>query len=126
MGTVEDFIATVEPARRRDDSRALLKVMRDATGASPVMWGSIVGFGRHHYRYESGREGDTVAVGFAARKSALALYGITLAPRPAEIERLGRVKLGKGCLYIADLSAVDTELLSRMTSDAYRERNNVS
>ena len=38
------------------------------------MWGKIVGFGKYHYKYASGREGDSMLTGFAARKAALTLY----------------------------------------------------
>ena len=52
----------------------MIELMRRATGEEPRMWGSIVGFGGYHYRYDSGREGDAPAAGFAARKAATTMY----------------------------------------------------
>ncbi|MDQ1622024.1 MAG: hypothetical protein QOH19_442 [Actinomycetota bacterium] len=79
--SVEEFLAAVEqPVRRRDGLR-LLALMSEITGDEPEMWGpTIVGFGRYHYKYDSGREGDAAAVGFSPRKARLSLYGLTYGP----------------------------------------------
>ncbi len=72
---VDDFLNTVENEKRREDSQKVLKMMWELTGEDPKMWGkSIVGFGQYHYKYKSGREGDSVKVGFSPRKTALVLY----------------------------------------------------
>lgn len=121
----EAFLDAVEDENRRSDSRRLLDIMRDATGSAPVLWGSIVGFGKHHYRYESGREGDTVAVGFAPRKNALVVYGLADDDQRSEgWNRLGRVRLGKGCVYITRLADIDTAVLSELIAHAYTTRHN--
>jgi hypothetical protein len=75
--SVAAFVDALEPARRLD-AKAVIKMMKNATGEKPKMWGpSIIGFGTQHYKYESGREGDTVLVGFSPRKAATVLYGLT-------------------------------------------------
>jgi len=88
------------------------------------MWGTgIVGFGSLHYVYASGREGDTAAVGFAARKNALAIYGLSDAEESAElIEKLGPHGSGKGCLYINDLESIHTGVLKKLIKAAYISR----
>ena len=69
--SVESYLKTVGDAGRREECLILLKLMGEATGAEPVMWGeSIVGFGSYHYRYASGREGDWFLAGFSPRKGA--------------------------------------------------------
>ena len=74
---VEEFLASVEHPGRRTDGYELLALMREATGQEPVMWGpSIVGFGRYHYRYGSGREGDSAAVGFSPRKASTTMSAV--------------------------------------------------
>ncbi len=85
------------------------------------MWGpSIVGFGSYHYRYESGREGDSCAVGFAARKGDISLYLMGGFPeREALLAQLGRHKAGKGCLYLRRLSDVDLQVLERLVTASY-------
>lgn len=116
---VEAFIASVpEPAR--SDCRELVAMMRSATGAEPVMWGeSIVGFGSRHYRYASGREGDWFAVGFSPRARSLTLYLTGGVERHADrLERLGRHRTGKGCLYVTRLDDVDRDVLAAVVNDA--------
>ncbi|MEZ5918075.1 MAG: hypothetical protein R3C40_11035 [Parvularculaceae bacterium] len=69
------FIDGVEHETRRKDAKKLLAMMKKATGEQPKMWGpSIIGFGEYHYKYESGREGDMLAVGFSPRKANMVLY----------------------------------------------------
>jgi hypothetical protein len=118
---VPDYIAHIDNEQRRADAQQLLKLMQDATGAKPAMWGaSIVGFGTVHYKYESGREGDTVAVGFSVRKTALALYGVVFYNDvPATMARLGTYERGKGCLYIKRLADVNLDILKDMIKKAY-------
>ncbi len=114
--SVEDFLEAVQPPGKADDSRALDAVFRKTTGFSPVMWGpSIVGYGRYHYRYKSGREGDFLATGFSPRKAALSIY---IMPGYADfgdiLSRLGKHKLGKSCLYVNKLADVDLDVLSEL------------
>ena len=80
----------------------------------------MVGFGRYHYRYDSGREGDALAVGFSPRKASLALYGLTYAPESkALLDKLGKHKTGAGCLYINKLFDVDVTVLQAMIAVSY-------
>jgi uncharacterized protein YdhG (YjbR/CyaY superfamily) len=90
--------------------------MRKATGAEPKMWGtSIVGFGKYHYVYESGREGDWFLAGFSPRKQSLTLYLMGGLSRFAELlSKIGKHKTGKGCLYINKLQDVDLPTLRRL------------
>lgn len=123
--SVEAFIHNIESPKRRSDSVAMLQIMREVTGAEPVMWGNIVGFGKNHYKYESGREGDIMAVGFAPRKAALTLYGVLYYEQNVDrIADLGGVTTGKGCIYIKDLSAVNEPVLRELIAASYKLNNN--
>jgi hypothetical protein len=120
--SVEEFLAAVEhPVRHRDGLR-LLDLMTGITGEQPQMWGpTIVGFGRYHYRYETGREGDAAAVGFSPRKASLSLYGLTYGPEAEKLlPRLGKFKTGAGCLYINKLDDVDEAVLADLIRAGYR------
>lgn len=119
--SVEQYIAALADEGQRQDSHQLVQLMQTVTGQPPVMWGpSIIGFGTLHYKYASGREGDTLRVGFSARKQALALYGILYDDQnAAAIAQLGKHKQGKGCLYIQRLSDVDVTVLADMIRVAY-------
>ncbi len=114
--SVTTFVGTLTEPARRSDAKAMTKMMKRATGEKPKMWGpSIIGFGTHHYKYESGREGDTALVGFSPRKSATVLYGVAEFKGAAKLlARLGKHTTGKGCLYIKNLSDVDLKVLEEL------------
>lgn len=112
------FIAAVEHDTRRSDAETMLSTMERLSGYKAKMWGpSIIGFGRYHYVYDSGREGDSMIVGFSPRKANLVVY---LMPGyedlTEQLARLGKHKIGKSCLYINKLDDVDTDVLEEMIS----------
>jgi hypothetical protein len=113
--SVEAFVDALGPAQRLD-AKAVIRMMKNATGEKPKMWGpSIIGFGAQHYKYESGREGDTVLVGFSPRKPATVMYGlIGFKDAAALLAKLGKHTTGKGCLYIKNLSDVDQNVLEEL------------
>lgn len=114
--SVTAFLATVKDERRRDDAYRVLALMKRITKEEPRMWGpSIVGFGDYHYKYASGREGDICRTGFSPRKEALTLYFMSgFEPFPELMERLGRYRTGKGCLYIKSLDDVHLPTLRKL------------
>lgn len=115
-----DYIAAIPDPQRRADCQAVAELMQDVTGEPPVMWGeSIVGFGKYAYRYASGRSGEWLKVGFASRKEALTLYlGACVYRHPEALDRLGKYKAGKGCLYIKRLSEVDSAVLRELVAES--------
>ncbi len=118
--SVPAFLDACADEVRRADAKALAKLMQKVTGNKPSMWGpSIVGFGSHHYIYESGREGDMPIVGFSPRKAANVLYGtIGFAGADALLAKLGKCTTGKGCLYIKKLADVDVKVLETLIKKA--------
>lgn len=119
---VDAFIDAVDNDRRRDEARTVLALMREVTGEEPVMWGpTMVGFGSVHYRYASGREGDTFAAGFSPRKAALTVYlAQGFDGREVLLGRLGPHTTGKSCLYLKRLDAVDLDVLRALVESSYR------
>jgi hypothetical protein len=120
--SADEFLAAVEHPVRRQDALRLRELMARVTGEEPEMWGpSIVGFGQYHYKYDSGREGDAAAVGFSPRKASLSLYGLNAAPEAAELlARLGKHKVGAGCVYVNKLADVDEDALAALIREGYR------
>ncbi len=118
--SVGAFIEALEDETRRGDAKALMKLMQGAAGEKAKMWGpSIIGFGSHHYRYESGREGDMPLVAFSPRKAATVLYGLTgTSGAEALLARLGKHTMGKGCVYIKKLADVDKKVLEALVAGA--------
>ena len=118
--SVEEFVNAIDDPKRRADCAALVALMKKITKCEPKMWGSsIVGFGDHHYRYESGHEGDTFVLGFSPRKAALTLYLCSGIDRFQDtLNQLGKHKTGKGCLYIRSLEDVDQTVLATLLKKA--------
>jgi hypothetical protein len=110
------FIDGVEPDTKRADALKLVDLMQEATGEPPRLWGpSIVGFGSHHYVYESGREGDIPLVAFSPRKPAIVLYGLTgFDGADSLLKKLGKHNRGKGCVYVKKLDDLDLKTLQRL------------
>lgn len=111
--SVEEFLAGIENERRRQDGLVLLEMMRRVTGVEPKMWGpAMIGFGTYHYRYDSGREGDMLRVGFSPRKANLAVYLIAKDVEFREkMNQLGKHKTGASCIYVNKLADVDLQVL---------------
>lgn len=111
--TPATFIAAIEPPAQRADAEALCAMLERISGCPPVMWGpSIIGFDRYAYRYESGRTGEFLRIGFSPRKGKLAIYGTgDVASRDALLARLGKHKTDGGCVWINKLADVDLEAL---------------
>ena len=121
--SVAAYINAIADSTQRSDAKALAKLMQDATGEKPQMWGpSIIGFGSHHYKYESGREGDMPIVGFSPRKAATVLYSVLCSDAKAMLPKLGKYSTGKGCLYIKKLADVDPKVLQAMIVKAVGEK----
>jgi len=124
--SVADFINAVEHEGKRKDAFEVLEMMTSITGETPKIWGSsIIGFGDVHYKYASGREGDWFKCGFSPRKTKMSVYvgGTDISKQQEMLDRLGKHKVGKGCLYINKLADIDTEVLKELIKDAYLNPN---
>ncbi len=115
---VDAFLAGVIDPVRRADATALVDMLSRVSGAPATMWGSsIIGFGRYHYRYDSGREGDMCRIGFSPRKAETVLYVMDGFPRyEALLARLGKHRTGKSCLYIKRLANIDQAVLEELAA----------
>jgi hypothetical protein len=112
--SVEDFIKGIGDEQQRTDSLEIARMMEKATGEKAKMWGpSIIGFGSKTLKYSSGRELDWMKIGFSPRKAAITLYllgGIT----DGQLQKLGKYKTGKGCLYVKRLSDINISVLQQL------------
>jgi hypothetical protein len=96
--------------------------MRRITGESPRLWGSIIHFGTYHYKYASGREGDTAPAAFSPRKASTSIYLLDGTGAHAEqLARLGKHTTGVACLYITDLEKVDLAVLEGIVAESYNK-----
>ena len=120
--TIETFLNNIADEQQRADSMKVDEMFRRVTGEKPKMWGpTIVGYGLRHLKYDSGREMDWMIIGFSPRKGNLTLYvGLGSDNRYDEyLDRLGKHKTGKGCLYINKLSNIDEAVLEELISASF-------
>ena len=122
---VVQFLNAIVDEKKRQDSFTLIEIMREVTQEEPKLWASsMVGFGAHHYKYESGREGDTFLIGFAPRKGELTLYGLRAAEDAEQLlEKLGKFKTGKGCLYIKRIEDIDLATLRQLIRQSFEHKS---
>lgn len=122
--SVQTFLQGIPDERKRQDCFTLLEMLRQISGKEPVMWGdSIVGFGAHHYRYATGREGDWFQVGFSPRKQNLTLYITTGFERYKDLlARLGKHSTSISCLYIKKLADVDMSVLRELVARSLNDQ----
>jgi hypothetical protein len=115
---VAALLDAIADPQRRADAQEVCAMMARASGERPRVWsGGMVGFGTYRYRYESGREGEWFITGFASRAAALTLYVMDGFPQHQELmDRLGKYKTGKSCLYIKRLADVDAETLEELVT----------
>jgi len=121
---VTDFIGSVDNETRRNDGFTLLELFTKITGEQAKMWGpSIIGFGQYHYKSErSAQEGDWPLTGFSPRKSSLTLYvmpGFDNDKYSDLLNKLGKHKTSKACLYINKLADIDMTVLEQLIRETY-------
>lgn len=113
-GGVAAYVKSLS-AKEQEMATELIQLFSRVTNMKPVMWGSMVGFGSYHYKYESGREGDFFATGFAMRKSGPTIYIMSgYQNYAASPKKIDPHKLGKSCLYLKDLENIDRTVLQKL------------
>jgi hypothetical protein len=123
--SVDDVLESTADPRRREDARETVDLIREVTGAEPVVWGqSMIGFGRSPYTTADGKEHETFAVGLAPRKAALVIYGLTFYGSNDDLlERLGPHTAGKGCVNVKKLEALDRAVFTELVQRAWQENH---
>ncbi|MBK8635229.1 MAG: DUF1801 domain-containing protein [Saprospiraceae bacterium] len=114
---VVDFIHSyVDSEQKKQDSFQLIELMQKWSGFEPKMWGpTIIGFDSYHYKYASGHEGDSLIIGFSPRKAEFSLYAVAPGHENTElIEKLGKFKMGKACIYFKKLSDLNIDVLEKL------------
>jgi hypothetical protein len=119
---VTEFLNGIEDEEKRRDCFALADLMQRITGDKPEMWGEgMIGFGRYTYRYASGQTGEWSKTGFAPRKQNITIYIMAyLENFPEIMQRLGKYKTGKSCIYIKHLVDIDTSVLEELVRQSLK------
>ncbi|WP_064198138.1 MULTISPECIES: DUF1801 domain-containing protein [Emticicia] len=111
-----DFINQLTDEIKRNDGFRLVEIFQNQTNLEPKMWGpSIIGFGSYHYKYASGHEGDAPLVAFSPRATAISLYlHLPAEQRENLLQKLGKTKSGKGCIYVKKLADINLDVLNEL------------
>lgn len=123
----DDYLDALDHPRKRDEARQLDAMLRRVSGEAPQMWGpSIIGYGAYHYRYDSGHEGDAPRIGFSPRKAEHVLYLMACDADASSdqrriLDRLGKYRLGKSCLYVRKLDDIDLDVLEQLAQSSWDE-----
>ena len=120
--SVTAFIASIKDETRRKDCKALLALLKDATGAPARMWGpSIVGFGDFQYQYPNGKEMEWFLAGFSPRKQNLTMYLMSgYEPFPELMQKLGKHSTGRSCLYFKRMSDIHQPTLKKLIKQSMK------
>jgi hypothetical protein len=118
--TVKDYIVSLDEQTAKD-AEVLIEMMQRISGHEPKLWNAgTIGFDTYHYKYDSGREGDGLAIGFYPRKSKITVYLMDGTARYTELlARLGRHTLTGYCLYLKRLSDVELPVLEQILQESY-------
>lgn len=120
--SVAGWLRKIKDTKRRKGCAAVIDLFKAETGLEPKMWGTaIVGFGTYHYKYESGREGDSPLIGMANRANAIVLYlGSEFEKRDELLAKFGKYKVSGGCIYIKSLEEVSKPVLCKMIKNSLK------
>ncbi len=116
------FLEKMEDEKKRSDSFELLDLFIKITNAEPKMWGeNIIGFGSYQYKYDSGQAGEWFKIGFSPRKAKFSLYVMSgFNKLEDQLERLGKHKVGKSCLYVNKLKDIEISVLEELVLESFK------
>jgi hypothetical protein len=127
LPTVTAFLAAL-PEDRRATMKALHKAIRQAAPKlAPFMTSGmgpspLIGYGKYHYKYASGREGDWFTVGLVAAKTGYALHICVGDKDGYLVERhaakLGKVKVGRSCINFKQLEDLNVAAAMALVQQA--------
>jgi hypothetical protein len=119
---LRDFLNSIENESKNNDCKLLIEIMEQESGYKASLHGKIIGFGTYHYQYQSGRQGDSIVVGFSPRAQSITIYIMPgFSHYEKELEALGKHKSSKSCLYISKLSDINEKYLRKIIRHSVQE-----
>lgn len=118
--SIKPYLESLDKERQEAIS-FLVEEMKQITHREPKLWGTIIGFGKLYYKYETGNDGYMPILGLSSRKAAITLYLSYDIEKYDELKSLGKVTYGKACLYIKRLSDVDLNVLRTLMRKSYED-----
>lgn len=120
--SVTDLLNSIQSEQQRNDCFVILEMMKKVSNETPMMWWeSIIGFWKYTYTYSSWRTWDWMRIAFSPRKNYISIYIMPeLEPFNWLLEKLGKHKTWRSCLYIRKLSNVDLNILEEILIKGYK------
>jgi hypothetical protein len=123
--TPTQYLTAITNRERREDVKALHELIRKTVPKlEPYLGYGFIAYGKYHYRYPSGREGDSCVIGLSSRAAYISLYvcGVKDGKYVAEgyKAKLPRANIGKACVRFKKLADVDLGVLRQLIRDGSR------
>lgn len=117
---IPSLLATLDGETLKD-SKVLLEMMQHISTSDPKIWNEhTIGFDTYHYKYESGREGDGLIIGFYPRKGKITIYLMDGTARYSELlAKLGKHTTTGYCIYIKQLGDIELPILEQILQQSY-------
>jgi hypothetical protein len=118
--SVKNYIGSLDEQTAKD-SQALTDMMCQISGHMPKLWNvGTIGFDAYHYKYDSGREGDSHVIGFYPRKGKITIYLMDGTMRHSELlAKLGKHTSTGYCVYFKRLGDIELPVLEQIVKQSY-------
>ena len=115
------FLNSIEDPKMKEDCLKIMGMLKDISGKDAKMWGKrMVGYGSYTYKTKAGKVGEWFLIGFAPTKTNISLHLMFgLGDETELLEKLGKYKMGKGCIYLQNLNDVDETVLKKLMKNTY-------
>ena len=125
-GTPEEYIDGLPEPRRSEIAELHMLIRATVPGLTPTMEYGMIGYGKYHYKYASGREGDWITVALASQKNYISVYVCSMDETGKQYiaekykGELGKVSVGKSCIRFKKLADLDVKVLKKVLKEARR------
>ena len=118
------YIAALPEPRRSEIARIDAFIRATVPELAPCMTAGMLGYGPFHYRYASGREGDTAKIGLSSRAQYIALYACAADAKGFVAERyrtrLPKADIGKACVRFKRFDDLDPAAVAALLRESAR------
>jgi len=120
--TPREYLAHLKEPRKSEVNTMHKLIRKTVPKLKPFMQSGMIGYGKYHYKYASGREGDWFVIGLASRKQYISLYINAVKGKKYLTEhykkQLPAADIGNSCVRIKSLEDVDMRVLTKMFREA--------
>lgn len=123
--TPEEYIRMIDEPRRSEVKELYDFIRATVPKCAPYIESGMIGFGKYHYVYPSGREGDWMLIGLASQKNYISLYVCAVVDGGQYVAekykaKLSKASIGKSCIHVKHASDIDKKVLADILRDAVK------